>query len=112
MKKTNVLTPVGSPVLVHAAVWLAMLGLLVTGARAASPYAGFYTGYVYSSISGTITVPESAIGAAAFTVDSNGNITGGPTGTVDGSGNITWNANATGFTTGTINGGVLAATTS
>lgn len=89
-----------------------MLGLLVTGARAASPYAGFYTGYVYSSISGTITVPESAIGAAAFTVDSNGNITGGPTGTVDGSGNITWNANATGFTTGTINGGVLAATTS
>ena len=112
MKKSNVLTPVGSPVLVHAAVWLAMLGLLVTGARAASPYAGFYTGYVYSSISGTITVPESAIGAAAFTVDSNGNITGGPTGTVDGSGNITWNANATGFTTGTINGGVLAATTS
>jgi hypothetical protein len=81
-------------------------------AGAASPYAGFYTGYVYSSISGTITVPESAIGAAAFTVDNDGNISGNMTGVVDGSGNITWNANETGFTTGTISGGVLASTTS
>ncbi len=93
----------------HLLCWLALCGLLHT-AQAASPYAGFYTGYVYSSISGTITVPESAIGAAGFTVDSNGNITGNISGTVDGSGNITWNANATGFTTGTISGGVLAST--
>ncbi|NBV21070.1 MAG: hypothetical protein EBS05_03995 [Proteobacteria bacterium] len=92
--------------------WLAWCGLGLTAAQAASPYAGFYTGYVYSSISGTITVAESAIGAAGFTVDSNGNITGNLTGTVDGSGNITWNANQTGFTTGTISGGVLASTTS
>ena len=112
MMKSNVLTSIATPVLVRACVWLALLGLLVTGAQAASPYAGFYTGYVYSSISGTITVPESAIGAAAFTVDDIGNITGNITGTVDGSGNITWNANDTGFTTGTISGGVLASTTS
>ncbi len=92
--------------------WLALFGLLLPTAQAASPYAGFYTGYVYSSISGTITVPESAIGAAGFTVDSDGNITGNIAGTVDGSGNITWNANPSGFTTGTISGGVLAATTS
>ncbi|MEW6305287.1 MAG: immunoglobulin domain-containing protein, partial [Verrucomicrobiota bacterium] len=80
--------------------------------HAASPYAGFYVGYVYSSISGTITVPESPIGAAGFTVDNDGNITGNLTGVVDGSGNITWNANDGGFTTGTISGGVLASTTS
>ena len=81
-------------------------------ARAATPYAGFYSGYVYFSISGTITQPESAIGFAAFSVDENGIITGNITGTVDGSGNITWDSNSIGFTTGTISGGVLAATTS
>lgn len=112
MSKSSFLTLIGRSVPIHAIVWLALLALLLTGAQAASPYAGFYTGYVYSSISGTITVPESAIGAAAFTVDNDGNITGNLTGTVDGSGNITWNANETGFTTGTISGGVLASTTS
>jgi len=90
------------------------LGLLLSilTSAAASPYAGFYSGYVYFSVSGTITVPESTTGAAAFTVDDNGIISGSITGTVNGSGAITWNANSTGFTTGTISGGILATTTS
>jgi len=98
--------------------WKALAAIALTfifsalSARAASPYAGFYSGYAYFSISGTITQPESPVGVAAFSVDENGIITGNITGTVDGSGNITWNANATGFTTGTISGGVLAAITS
>lgn len=92
--------------------WLAMV-LGAISLKAASPYTGFYSGYVYLSISGAITQPESAIGFAAFSVDENGVITGNMTGTVDGIGNITWDANDIGFTTGTINGsGVLAATTS
>jgi len=91
-----------------------LLAVLLIGlqAQAASPFTGFYNGFVYSSISGTITVPESPIGYAVFTVDENGNISGNMTGSVDGSGNITWNANGTGFTTGSISDGVLAATTS
>lgn len=117
MMKLIVLTPISGHLLrllraARVTSWIAVLGLLMHGAQAASPYAGFYTGYVYSSISGTITVPESGIGAAAFTVDNNGNITGNISGAVDGSGNITWSPNETGFTTGTISGGVLASTTS
>lgn len=68
---------------------LALLIALVGDARAASAHAGFYTGFVYSSISGTITVPESAIGAAIFTVDNDGNFPGNFPGTVDGAGVIT-----------------------
>ncbi len=92
---------------------LLSLFLGVLSASAASPYAGFYSGYVYFSISGVITQPEQPVGFAAFTVDENGNVSGNDmTGTVNGSGAITWNANSTGFTTGTISGGVLASTTS
>gem|GEM_PF-1572425 len=112
------MTPSRSPIAARSLSQLFGVGLfaflcvMTMGAQAASPHAGFYTGYLYSSISGTITVPESAIGAAIFTVDSDGNITGNFPGTVDGAGVITWGANATGFTTGLISGGVLAATNS
>lgn len=100
MMKSNVLIPVSGYLLrllraSRVIGWIVLLSVLLAGAQAASPYAGFYTGYVYSSISGTITVPESAIGAAIFTVDSDGNITGNTTGTVDGAGVITWGPNAT-----------------
>lgn len=117
MMKSTVLTTISRHIfcLLRAArvtVWLTVLSMLLVGAQAASPYAGFYTGYVYSSISGTITVPESGIGAAVFTVDNDGNITGNFPGTVDGAGDITWSPNATGFTTGRISGGALMATNS
>mgnify|MGYP000023540844 CR=1 FL=1 len=96
----------------EATALLLLIFALTPNVRAASAYAGFYTGYLYSSVSGTITVPESAIGPAAFTVDNDGNITGNFSGTVDGAGVITWSSNPLGFTTGTISGGVIAATNS
>lgn len=97
-------------VLLLASVFFPIIGIF--SAKAASPYAGSYVGYVYFSISGTVTQPEQPVGAALFNVDDNGNITGSLTGTVNGSGTITWDSNSSGFTTGTISGGVLASTVS
>ena len=94
-------------------VFWAVVVLFSGISHAASPFAGFYTGNVFVSVSGAITIPESAIGVAFFTVDSDGNISGNVQGTVDGSGNITWQPNDVGFTTGMIDGmGNLTATTS
>ena len=84
------------------AVLLPLLGL-----GASSPFAGFYTGYVYLSMSGSVSVPETAVGAAAFTIDSNGAITGSLNGTVDAAGAILWATNSSGFTEGTVTGPVI-----
>ncbi len=105
-------SPIGNRFLHFILSWLIVSGLLLGSLEAASSYAGFYTGYVYISVSGSVSVPETAAGAAAFTVDGNGAITGSLNGTVDTSGTIAWATNPTGFTTGTISGAVLAAKTS
>ena len=86
---------------------IAML-LPVLALGAPSPFAGFYTGYVYLSMSGSVSVPESAVGAAAFTIDSNGAITGSLNGTVDAAGAIVWTTNSSGFTEGKVTGPVMS----
>ncbi len=88
------------------------LGTLIPS-FAASPYAGFYTGLIYISYSGTINQAETSTGADAFTVDSNGNITDGNSlnGTVNGTGTITWQTpNPLYLTTGTITSGTINST--
>ncbi len=82
--------------------------------EAASPFAGFYVGQIYTSISGNVSLPDRPIGGVALTINSDGiiNSTGDLSGSVTDSGAITWNANSTGFATGKIENGVVTASTS
>lgn len=83
--------------------------------NAASAFRGFYSGYLYTSISGSVSVPERPIGLVGLTVGDDGSISssGDLSGTVSDSGAITWNTpNISGFTTGNIATGVLTATAS
>ena len=85
--------------------------LLPFGLQAQSQFAGTYFGTVNLKVQAGPFATESAAGiytavvTAAGAIDINGVVTG----TVDASGNVTFNAETTfGFTTATINGGVLS----
>jgi uncharacterized delta-60 repeat protein len=82
--------------------------------QAASQYAGFYTGAVYTSISGNAVVPERQIGAVSFTVSEDGTVRSSSdlSGKVNSSGAITWDSNSNGFTSGTIAVGIISSSTS
>jgi hypothetical protein len=82
--------------------------------RAASPYAGFYLGAVYTSISGNVVVPERQIGAVSFTVAEDGTVrsSGDLTGKVDSTGAIAWDPNSNGFAAGTIANGIISSSSS
>lgn len=91
---------------------LSLFLTLATPSHGQNPHAGFYSGHVYYSLSGAVTVPESPSGVAIFTIDDQGFISGNLTGTVNDQGAVAWDANDSGFTAGMISGGVLTSSTS